>query len=238
MVYIIDFTLIMMLLFGALAGWKRGGITSIIYLIGTIIIFVSAFYLKNPVSRILYENMPFFKFAGIFRGLSSLNILIYEATAYIIVVLVLAIILGIILKVSKILDKLVNLTIILTLPNKLIGLVVGVVQYYIAIYFICFVLLQVPVVSIQLRNSDIVKTMMHQTPVLSEVTNEMYNTYNDVYNICYLYEDSDQREEADYKILEILMSHDIIEPKSVITLKDQGKLNVSDVSELVKKYSK
>jgi hypothetical protein len=227
-----------MLLFGALAGWKRGGITSIIYLIGTIIIFVSAFYLKNPVSRILYENMPFFKFAGIFRGLSSLNILIYEATAYIIVVLVLAIILGIILKVSKILDKLVNLTIILTLPNKLIGLVVGVVQYYIAIYFICFVLLQVPVVSIQLRYSDIVKTMMHQTPILSEVTNEMYNTYNDVYNICYLYEDSYQREEADYKILEILMSHDIIESKSVVTLKDQGKLNISDVSELIKKYSK
>ena len=93
---ILDLVIIAIILIGAFNGWKYGGISAAVKLIGTILVFILAYYLKNPISVLLYENLPFFKFGGMFKGITSLNILLYEAIAFIIAMSLLTIAIAII----------------------------------------------------------------------------------------------------------------------------------------------
>ena len=77
---IVDIIIIVALLLGAISGFIRGFFKQTVMFVGTIIVVILSFILKNPLSLILYKNLPFFKFGG----LTSLNILMYEILAFII----------------------------------------------------------------------------------------------------------------------------------------------------------
>ena len=70
---IVDIIIIVVIILGALTGFIRGFFKETVMFLGTILVVVLAFILKNPLSVILYENLPFFGFGGI----TSLNILLY-----------------------------------------------------------------------------------------------------------------------------------------------------------------
>lgn len=238
MTALLDVLIIAIIVIGAFKGWKYGGISAAVKLIGTIIVFVLAYYLKNPISVLLYENLPFFKFGGMFMGITSLNILLYEAIAFIIMLSLLTLIIAIIIKMTRILDKLVNMTIILALPSKLLGLVLGALQHYIIVYFVIFILLQIPFTSKYIKDSNAAMIIADKTPGLSQVTNELYATYNEVYDICIRYDGKDDKQKGDYEALDTLMKHEIITSKSVQKLKDKNKLNIDNIDELITKYNK
>ena len=235
---ILDLVIIAIILIGAFNGWKYGGISAAVKLIGTIVVFILAYYLKNPISVLLYENLPFFKFGGMFKGITSLNILLYEAIAFVIAMSLLTIAIAIIIKVTKVLDKIVNMTIILALPSKLLGLILGALQYYVIIYFVIFILLQIPFTSKYMNESTAAKTIADKTPGLSMVTKELYTTYNEVYDICVRYDNSTDKQKGDYEALDTLMKHEIITSKSVQKLKDKNKLEIDNLDELITKYNK
>ena len=75
---ILDYLILIIIILGALYGYKRGFIGSLINFIGTIVVIILAFYLKNPISVFLYEHFPFFKISGFYSGISVYNILIYK----------------------------------------------------------------------------------------------------------------------------------------------------------------
>ena len=77
---IVDVIIILFLGLGAVTGFVRGFFKQTVMFVGTILVVVLAFLLKNPLSMILYENLPFFQMGG----LTALNILLYEALAFII----------------------------------------------------------------------------------------------------------------------------------------------------------
>ena len=129
---IVDVVIILFLLAGILLGFKKGAIQSIAALVGTILIFVLAYYLKKPLSILMYTYLPFFKLGGIFEGITVANILIYEAIAFLIVLGILSSILGIVLKITGVISKIVDYSIILTLPSKLIGATVGFIESYVS----------------------------------------------------------------------------------------------------------
>ena len=81
---IVDIVLIVLFVYAAFKGWKTGGISSLINLVGTLVVIVGSYYLKNPISVLLYKNLPFFSFGGLFAGISSINIIVYEIIAYLI----------------------------------------------------------------------------------------------------------------------------------------------------------
>jgi uncharacterized membrane protein required for colicin V production len=235
---ILDLVIIAIILIGAFNGWKYGGISAAVKLIGTILVFILAYYLKNPISVLLYENLPFFKFGGMFKGITSLNILLYEAIAFVIAMSLLTIAIAIIIKVTKVLDKIVNMTIILALPSKLLGLILGALQHYVIIYFVIFILLQIPFTSKYMNESTAAKMIADKTPGLSMVTKELYTTYNEVYDICVRYDNSTDKQKGDYEALDTLMKHEIITSKSVQKLKDKNKLEIDNLDELITKYNK
>ena len=108
MINVVDAIIILFLLTGAILGFKRGAIQTLATLIGTILIIIIAYYLKNPLSVFLYTYLPFFKLGGIFNGITVINILIYEAIAFLIVLGVLSVLLSVILKITGILSKIVD----------------------------------------------------------------------------------------------------------------------------------
>lgn len=233
---LVDFIAVLLIAYGAYKGWKYGCFSSIISLVGTLLVFVVAFYLKNPLSTILYENLPFKTFGGIFQGITSFNILLYEGISYLICIIILSSILGIIIKVTGIVDKLINFTIVFALPSKILGLIIGALQYYIFVFIAIFVFIQLPFSADYFNGSKFSKWILGNTPLLSNVTNDLYNSVTEVYDICVEYDNKENKEEGDYKSLEVLLKYDIITPESVEKLVNKGKIRIEGTDELIEKY--
>ncbi|MBR6073030.1 MAG: CvpA family protein [Bacilli bacterium] len=244
--YVAEIALLIFLIVGCFIGWKRGFITSLVSFIFTICIFVGAFYLKNFLSIFMYENLPFINYGGIFEGITALNILIYEAAAFVICIIALIIIAVIITKVTNLVNKLVNATVILALPNKILGLILTLVQFFIIGFFVLFVMIQIPYTNyvFDLNNSVIANTVVEKTPGLSLITNKYYNTYKEVYQIIDKHSEVVQGEEeihqkqANYETLDTLMKNKVITVDSVKKLKEKNKLNIDNIDELINKYNK
>lgn len=232
---LIDLVAIIVIILGAYRGWKYGGFSTIISLIGTLLVFVIAYYLKNPISTLLYENMPFRNFGGIFSGITSFNILVYEGIAYAICIIILVAILRVILKLTGIIDKIINLTLVFALPSKILGLIFGALEFYIYTFVVLFVLAQLPFSAEYFKDSTFGNNMLSKTPLLSNVTNDLYHSVSEVYEIC-ANKKGDESAKADYESLDVLLKYEVITPESVQKLKDKGKLKVENVDELINKY--
>ena len=74
----IDIVILVVLALGAFFGFKRGFIKETVSFLGFVFAVVVSFLLKDQVSVFLYSHLPFFKFGGIVKGVTALNILVYE----------------------------------------------------------------------------------------------------------------------------------------------------------------
>ena len=99
---LVDVIIIGILVCGVLLGFKRGVFKSAVTFVGAIIVFVLAFQLKNPVSNLMSSVLPFFQFGNMFKGITVINILLYEIIAFLLVFAVLYVLLKIIIKITGI----------------------------------------------------------------------------------------------------------------------------------------
>ena len=137
---IIDIGIILFILSGAIIGLKRGFTKQLVSSIGFILIVILSFILKNPVSIFFYEHLPFFKFSGIIKGVTVLNIALYEIFAFFIVFSILTIVYKFLLLATSIFEKVLKATIILGIPSKILGAILGFIQYFILAFIILYVL--------------------------------------------------------------------------------------------------
>lgn len=77
-----DAAIILILIMGAVVGFKRGFTYEVVSTVGFFLVLILAYFLKNPLSVFLYEHLPFFKFGGIFKGVTVLNIFLYEVMLF------------------------------------------------------------------------------------------------------------------------------------------------------------
>lgn len=232
----LDIIVILMILYGAFKGWRYGGFTAVFNLIGTVFVFIVAYFVKNPLSEYMYTNWPFISFGGIFAGISSFNILFYEGLAYVISVVILSIILKILLKVTGIVDKILNLTIVLALPSKILGLLCGAFQHYIYAFILLFILAQVPFSSKYYNESFLGNIIVGKTPGLSYVTSNIYNSASEVYKVCVEHETDDDKTNADLASLAIMLKYNIITLDGVNLLVDSNKLRISGIDEFISEW--
>lgn len=237
---IIDIIFIIILIVGAIIGYKDGAISSILHMIGALLIFVLAFYLKGPVSMILFELLPFNIQSGIFEGISSFNFLIYEGIAFLILIIVLSIILKILLRLTKVLNKVINKTIILALPNKLIGLLFGALRYFIFGFIYLFIISLIPYTSNYIKSSSFSMAILNNTPILTSITKDFNHTIKDIYALIDKYDEKsvDEKEKLDYEVLDVLLKYDIVTPETVKKMDKNNKIKVENVDELINKYEK
>lgn len=232
---IIDILILVLILYGVYKGFKYGGFSAAISLFGSLLVFVLAYFLKNPISTLLYENLPFFSFGGVFSGISSVNILIYEGIAYAFCIFVLSFLLKVILKVTGIVDKFINLTFILTIPSKILGLLFGGLQYYIYAFILVFVIAQLPFTAKYYNDSEIGPWITKNTPILSNITNDLYYSVTEIYDVC-ANRGSKDREEADKAALEILLKYEVITPESAQKIQNKGKFDIKDIDDVIDNF--
>lgn len=234
---IVDIIIIVSIVLGVLIGFVRGFFKETVIFIGTILVVVLAFVLKNPLSLILYKNLPFFKFKGIFEGISTLNILIYEILAFIIALAILSIALTIIIKISGIIEKILKLTIVLALPSKLLGAIVGFIQSIVVLYVFLF-LLSLPILRVPyIKDSKYAQMILEKTPVISKVTDGLVKTFSEISDFAdkNIKNNVDKRQ-TNREMLEIMLKNDVVTSENVKYLSDKGKIDIDNIDELLSKY--
>lgn len=226
---VVDIVIFIFLALGAVGGFKAGVIKKTADFVGTFLILVLAFYLKNYLSVIMYENLPFFDFDGLIKGVDALNILMYEIIAFVIVFIALLFILKVILMVTGLIEKILKATVILSIPSKLLGIVVGAVEAYVYI-FIVLVIITLPVFNISyVRESKVANFMLDNTPILSSISEEIIDIYGSVYEII---DDKDDKtnEELNEEILKLLIDKEIVTKDSARKLVERNKVHINDKS--------
>lgn len=232
----IDFFIIIILIFGAIIGFKRGIIKSVVSLIGTILIILLSFYFKNPIAALMYEKLPFFSFNGQFAGITVLNILIYEAIAFIIISSVLGLLLKIILMLTRLVDMLLNSLIILSVPSKFLGLIIGIAQSYLLVFCSLFIFTQVHFFAEDVKASKFGDIILTNTPFLSPYIDDVYDVFNEIYELTDKYQEAEDKDKFNAEAFDTLLKYDIISIDSADKLIKSGKLKINDADKIVDKY--
>jgi len=225
---IIDAVIILLILLGAVIGFKQGFIKKTTSFLGLFIVVILAFIFKNPLSVLMYENLPFFSFGGFIKGVEVINILLYELIAFLVVFIVLIFALRVLILVSGLIEKLLKMTIFLSIPSKILGIVVGAIEAYVYI-FLVLVILSLPVFKLSMINeSRIADFMLNSTPIISNLSSSMVDTYANVYNI--VTDDTKTNIEMNEEILKMMIDTEVITKDSAKKLVEMNKITINDKS--------
>ena len=233
---LVDILIIGFIFIGGIVGWKRGVIKEAVSAIGIVLITVLSFIFKNPLSVILYENLPFFKFGGIFKGVTVLNIALYELVAFLIVFSILMILWRVVVFASSIVQKVIDMTIILGLPSKILGFLIGLVEYYL-ISFVVIYILVLPIFSVkEVVDSRYANIILEKTPIVSSSFGEKMEFLNEFVSLKEKYKNTESATQFNYDTLDLFLKYDIINVNSAKKLREKNKLKIDGIDNLLKKY--
>lgn len=233
---VVDMFIILFILSWGILGFKRGFVKQTTKFIGFILILIIAFLLKNSVAFFMYEKLPLFNFFGLLKGLTILNILIYEVIAFLLVLAFLILLLKILTFISGIIEKILNFTIVLGIPSKILGLVVGLIEGYI-ITFLILCILSLPVINVKfITESNLGNKILYNSPILSDAIDDTLNTFDEIYLLKDKYENIEDNNEFDREALDIFLKHKIVTVKSIEKLITSGKLKIKNVEPILNKY--
>jgi len=235
-VKIVDILIIVLLIIYLFKGLKNGAIKELVTFIGGILVLVIAFALKNPVSVFLYQKLPFFNFDGIFSGISVLSIVIYELIAFLGVAAILLIIYTLIIRVTNILETILKVTVILEIPSKILGALIGLIEGLVVSFVILFIMMQFNVTKKFIDESKYGDMVLTKTPILSNITSEVYNSLDEIYTLAENYKDRTDRDAVNLEALDILLKYKVITPENADALVDEGKLTMGGAKEVIAKY--
>ncbi len=238
MLNVFDIGIILLLVMFIIVGFKNGAIRELFALVGIIVVFVLSYALKGILGNILCIVLPFFKITGVVEGLSVMNILFYQAIAFMIVFAILLTLYEILLKVSKFIQKIVNLTIILILPSKILGGIIAFVKGWIVLFAV-FLCLMIPLKNAEIfTSSTMVNKIIYNTPVLSSHSSNFINSVEEIYNLEKQVSSKEiSKNDANLKTLDLMLKHKIVDKTTVEQLVKLHKLDdVSNIESVLNKY--
>lgn len=225
----LDILIILFIILGGILGFSRGFIKQSVMTIGLILVLVLSYMLKNPISSFMYEHLPFFKFDMIIKNATVLNILVYEIIAFLISFSLLEIIFVILVRLSSILEKILKVTFVLEIPSKILGTVLGIIEYYLLSFVILFIL-SLPTLKISnsnlVKNSTLKPVILTHTVIISDVTNNIYSTFNEI-NDLVKNKSKMSSKEFDCKSLEIMLDKKFLTKESAKYLYRTGKIRTT-----------
>lgn len=229
-VAIVNIVILLIIVSETYVGFKKGFLESTIRLVGIVAAIIGAYILKNPVSIFMYTHLPFFKFGGLFKGVSALNIIVYELIAFVLVFVVLRIAINIIAKITGMVERLLSLIFFIGIPSKILGALVGFGKSIIILYFAIFVFkFCCNFMNFEVKESladDIVNV-----PVLKNVFGDTLNSLDEITTIAKDYEDTKNKEEFNNKVVDILLKYKVITNDNLQILIDNGKIKIADLEE-------
>lgn len=233
---LVDVLIVIFIFIGGVLGWKRGVIKEACSALGIVLITILSFIFKNPLSIILYENLPFFKFGGVFKGVTVLNIALYELIAFLIVFSILMVVWRLVVFASGLVQKIIDMTIILGLPSKILGFLIGLVEYYLIAFIVIYILV-LPIFSVKdVANSRYANIILEKTPLISNVFGEKMEFIDEFVSLKEKYKNTSSATQFNYETLDLFLKYDIIDINSAKKLREKNKLKIDGIDNLLKKY--
>ncbi len=234
---IVDIIIIAFLLLGALVGWKQGFTKSLVNCVGYILIIIIAFLLKNPLSELMMTYLPFFDFFGAIKGITVLNIALYEILAFLIIFSLLLIVLKVLMVATSIFETILKFTIILGIPSKILGAILGFVKNYVITFMVLYILTLPMITGNEILNdSKFTKPILESTPALSLFADKTLKVANDFATLKDEYTSSSSSNEFNLETLDLFLKYDIVQKDTVQKLIDKGKINIDGVENVLNKY--
>lgn len=236
MVNIIDVAIFFLIIGSAVVGMKKGAIKSSVSFVGIILVVILSFILKNPIANFLMTHLPFIDFGGVFKGVTVLNILIYEAISFLLIFSLLQIILKLIIHFTGILEGILNATIILGIPSKILGFIFGILEGYIYAFVILSILSLFSFSVEVTQDSKLNNTILNHTPLLTSFVKDSFDSISEIYELKDNYENIDDKNEYNYQAMDILLNKKIITTDTLEILVEQKKIEIDNVNSLIYKY--
>ena len=221
---IVDIIIIACLVFGAISGYNKGIIRTLIQLVGSVFIIFVAYRFKNVLAAWLMSFMPFFNFAGAFKGITAVNILLYQVVSFIVIYIVLSCILGVILNITGIVEKILKMSIVFDLPSKILGAIVGAVEGLVFAFLLVFVAYNVSYTTNFVQDSKYGVVLLEKTPIVSKFTASTTAALESIHNVL---EDKSISKEDDLRnsrVLSELIHYNIISKKDANKLLETEKI--------------
>lgn len=227
-----DIIIVCFLILFGLIGLKRGIFKSFISFVGFILVIVIAYIMKNIVGDFLVLNLPFINFNGFLGGASTLNIIMYQAIAFLLMLIILGLVYKILVTISGIFEKLLKLTIILSIPSKILGLVFGVLEGYVILYLVIFFLHQ-PFFKFDIYNeSNYAEKILEKTPLLSSFAENSLGIINEIKDLTEIKDN----EKLDLQIANLILKDKVTSKEVMQKLVDKGKIKIEGIEELLNNY--
>lgn len=226
---IVEIAILIIILLGALIGFKKGAIKEIFELVGTVSIIIISYLLKGYLANALIKFLPFFNFKG-YVGLYSINFIIYDVISFIIIFILLYCVLNILLDLAGFIDKLINLSVIFALPSKIIGLVLGMVNSLIFVFLLCYIAMQIPYTQKYVMESSLSTKILERTPIVNVVCSKGILVGEDVYNKLsnYSFKEEDTQD-MNLQIATSVAKYGLVDKVRIQEAINAGKLNLEHV---------
>ena len=234
---IVDVSIVLIIILSGLIGLKRGFTKELVCFLGFFLIIILSFILKNPISAFFYEHLPFFRFSGLFKGITSINILFYEVIAFFIVVSILLLIFRLLIMATSIFEKLLKMTIILGIPSKILGFIIGIIEGMVWSFIILYIV-SLPLFNIkEIHDSKLKNKILYNTPIVSTMTKDTINTFDEFKKLTDDYKKKKiSNNEYDLESIDILLKYKIIDIKSLKKLIKHKKVNIKNINDVIIKY--
>lgn len=229
---IITVAIILIVLLYMVLGFKRGVIKTGVSLVGTIAILVVSYVLKDVIANFLMDKLPFFNFGGVFEGITSINILMYNMLSFIVVFVILYCVLNILLTLSGLIEKILKLTVILAIPSKILGALIGLIEGILVAFLFSFVFLHLAPTEKYVMDSKLAIILLERSPFIGRMATSTTLALEDINNIVNSLKEDDDRSEANFKVLHQLIYWKVISVDEAQKLIDDKKLEFNNEVQL------
>ena len=229
---IVDIIIIIFILLCGVVGYKRGVFKQLVLCVGLILIFYLAYKFKDPIGEFFLLRLPIFDFPNLFKGVVTLNIIVYQTLAFVLVLAVLLLIFDFILSITGLFEKLLRITIILGIPSKILGFIGGLIEGYVIAFVILFFLTQ-PAFSFQFfQDSNLSQKILTSSPVLTDITKDTVEVVKEIYAL----KDEKDAKLLNQRSLDIMLEHGMVTYDTAKKLSDEGKINFEGIDEVLNKH--
>lgn len=227
----VDIIVLVFLLLGALNGFRKGIIKSVISFVGIIIAILIAWYLKNPISEFMYTKLPFINFTG---NLALYNIVVYELIAFLVIVILLLVVLRLIIITTGLIDKIIGFATGLGFISKLLGLIFGLIESYVIAFIVLFLMYNFTTLNTVMDQNSISTKMLESTPVLSDIIKDEFNSLEEISSLTDNYKEGTK--EYNQELFKILLKYEVIKKETAQNLIDNNKINFEGAQEVLNQF--
>ncbi|MBE6140627.1 MAG: CvpA family protein [Firmicutes bacterium] len=227
----VDFIIIGCIIGGALLGFKKGVIKTLVQLLGTITVLILSYTFKDILANYLMRYLPFFNFAG-FEGISAMNILIYELLSFIAIFVIAYCVLNILVTLSGLIEKILKITIVLAIPSKILGAILGAIEGLVFAFVVVFILFHAGITSHFVYESKSGVVLLERTPFIGQVMASSTLALEDVNNLISKY-DGERTEienrELNAQVISLLIHYNVVSKDTIADLVEADKLDLDNV---------